>query len=84
MLFEEYLKGQLFYILKPYETFEESLRKGKLVKKLEIFSMNNKTIIEFGFRIMWRSMQISEGVIIHLGLQPPSIIAKYWPFSPRP
>ena len=32
--------------------FEESLRKGKLVKKLEIFSMNNKTIIEFGFRIM--------------------------------
>ena len=43
--------------------FEESLRKGKLVKKLEIFSMNNKTIIEFGFRITWRITEISECVI---------------------
>ena len=25
--------------------------------------MKNKTIIEFGFRIIWRIMQISEGVI---------------------
>ena len=25
--------------------------------------MNNKTIIEFGFRIIWRIMEISEGVI---------------------
>ena len=25
--------------------------------------MNNKTIIEFGFRILWRIMEISEGVI---------------------
>jgi len=24
--------------------------------------MNNKTIIEFGFRIIWRIMEISEGV----------------------
>ena len=24
--------------------------------------MNNKTIIEFGFRIIWRIMAISEGV----------------------
>jgi len=31
---------------------EESLREGKLVKNLEIFSMNNKTIIEFGFRMI--------------------------------
>ena len=23
--------------------------------------MNNKTIIEFGFRILWRIMEISEG-----------------------
>ena len=29
--------------------------------------MNNKTIIEFGFRIIWRIMEISEGVI-RLGL----------------
>ena len=25
--------------------------------------MHNKTIIEFGFRIIWRIMEISEGVI---------------------
>ena len=25
--------------------------------------MNSKTIIEFGFRILWRIMEISEGVI---------------------
>ena len=25
--------------------------------------MNNKKIIEFGFRIKWRIMEISEGVI---------------------
>ena len=25
--------------------------------------MNNKTIIEFGFRIIWRITEISEGVI---------------------
>ena len=24
--------------------------------------MNNKTIIEFGFRILWRIMEISEGI----------------------
>ena len=29
----------------------------------ELFWMNNKTIIEFGFRIIWRIMEISEGVI---------------------
>ena len=29
--------------------------------------MNNKTIIEFGFPIIWRIMEISEGVI-RLGL----------------
>ena len=25
--------------------------------------MNNKTIIEFGFRMIWRIMEIEEGVI---------------------
>ena len=25
--------------------------------------MDNKTIIEFGFRIIWRIMEVSEGVI---------------------
>ena len=33
---------------------EISLRGGKLVKNFIIFWMNNKTIIEFGFRMMWR------------------------------
>ena len=28
----------------------------------ELFWMNNKTIIEFGFRIIWRIMEILEGV----------------------
>ena len=27
--------------------------------------MNNKTIIEFGFRITWRIMAISEGVVAY-------------------
>ena len=31
--------------------------------------MNNKTVIEFGFRIIWRIMEISEGVI-RLDLRP--------------
>ena len=29
----------------------------------ELFWMNNKTMIEFGFRIIWRIMEISKGVI---------------------
>ena len=48
-------------------------------KNGEIFWMNNKAIIEFGFRRIWRILQISEGVI-HLGLRPlwitPSLICR--------
>ena len=50
------------YILKPCreigQSFAESLRGCKLVKDLEVFWMNNKTIniIEFGFLSMWRIM----------------------------
>ena len=33
--------------------------------------MNNKTIIEFDFRIIWKIMEISEG-FIRLGLRPRS------------
>ena len=65
LLFEEYLqekKGSI-YILNPCReiglSFEKSLRGGKLVKNFEIFWMSNKTIIEFGFRVMWRVMQWS-------------------------
>ena len=53
--------------MKPFweigQSFEESLRGGELIKNLEIFWRNNKTIIEFGLRILWRIMEISEGVI---------------------
>ena len=64
------------------------------LKNGEIFWMNNKAIIEFGFQRIWRILQISEGVI-HLGLwpldntlldlqnslyptKPHSVIANYW------
>ena len=55
--------------------------------------MNNKAIIEFGFRSIWRIRQISEGVVHLLDLlnssystQPHSLIAiiihsKYFPDS---
>ena len=45
----------------------------------EIFWMNNKSIIEFSFRRIWRILQISESVI-HLGRRPrwitPSLICR--------
>ena len=50
------------------QSLEESLAGGGLVKNLKIFWMNDKTIIEFGFRMMWGIMQISKDVT-HLGLQ---------------
>ena len=34
------------------QSIEESLRRGKLLKNLKTFSMNDKTITEFGFRMM--------------------------------
>ena len=51
------------------QRFKEGFWEGQLVKNFEIFSMNNKTIIEFGFCLIkvWWIMQISENVI-HLGL----------------
>ena len=42
----------------------------------ELFWKNNKTIIEFGFRIIWRIMAISKGVI-HLGLRPRQMTPSY-------
>ena len=39
-----------------------------LFLNLELFRRNNKTIIEFGFRRIWRILQIKGGVI-HLGLR---------------
>ena len=50
--------------------------------------MNNKTVIEFGFRIIWRIMEISEGVmpikplsistVLEMIRKPNSIIVKYY------
>ena len=45
---------------------KESLRGGKVVQNLEIFLMNTKTIIAFGFLMVWRITLISEAGI-HLG-----------------
>ena len=42
-----------------YLLYEEYL-KPWLSNILKMFRMNNKTIIEFGFRMMWRIMLISE------------------------
>ena len=56
-------KKRSIYILSPCReiglSFEKSLRGGKPVKNFEIFWTSNKTIIEFGFRVMWRVMQWS-------------------------
>ena len=50
-IFKEYLYGKpSVYILKMCR--EERLRGGRHVKNLEIFSMNNKIIIEFGYLTM--------------------------------
>ena len=67
--FEDYLQDKTsVYILKACreigQSFEESLRRGKYVKNLQILWMNNKTIIEFGCRTMWRIRQISVDNIV--------------------
>ena len=46
LLFEEYHQEIIG------QSFQESLRRGKLVKKLAIFWTYQKTIMEFGFRII--------------------------------
>ena len=59
LLFEEYVQGKtcVLYILKLGREIgqsfirKENLREDKLVKNIEIFWMNAKTIIEFGFRM---------------------------------
>ena len=67
LLFESICKSKTsVYILKPcweiVQSFKESLQQGKLVTHLEIFWINNdKTIIEFCFRMMWRITACSLG-----------------------
>ena len=47
---------------------KQRAKRRNSIKNGEIFLMNNKAIIEFGFRRIWRILQISESVI-HLGLR---------------
>ena len=58
---------------------KQRAKRRNSIKNGEIFWMNNKAIIEFGFRRIWRILQISESVI-HLGLRPlwitPSLICR--------
>ena len=57
-----FARKKLFISLKPCrktgKCFEERLRGGKLFKNWEIFWMNNRTIIELGFRMVWGFMQL--------------------------
>ena len=50
-------------------SIEVSIDRGKLVLAMflnkELFWMNNKTIIEFDFRIIWKIMEISISIILH-------------------
>ena len=66
--FKSICKKTYGFILKLWQkrgqSLDESLRRGKLVKNFKIFWMNNKTIIEFTFRVLWRIMQISVDVIL--------------------
>ena len=43
------------------QSFKESFRGGNLFKNLAIFWMNKKTIVVFGFCMMWRIVQILGG-----------------------
>ena len=57
-----FARKKLFISLKPCRKtgrcFEERLRGGKLFKNWQIFWMNNRTIIELGFRMAWGFMQL--------------------------
>ena len=60
------------------DIFGRQKTKSEMLKG-EVFRMNNKTVVEFGFRMIWRILQISE-VVIQLGLRPlwitPSLICR--------
>ena len=48
--------------LRSKPNFEESLQGSKLVNNLEIMLKNDQTIIEFGFRMMRRIIQMEENI----------------------
>ena len=62
-----------------WETSASRERGAKVAKNLEIFRMNNEIIIEYGFCMIWRIVQISEAVI-QIGLRSQSS----YHFSHRP
>ena len=47
--------------------FEEGIQQDKDRAKLKMFERTIKRLLEFGIRMIWRIMQIEEGVI-HRGL----------------
>ena len=68
LLFKEHLQQKHLFISwnraeKPANVWRSSTRRLEVVDNLEIFWTNDETIIEFGFRIMWRIILISEAVI---------------------
>ena len=64
LLSEEYLRAEQPWTCTIGD--ELNIDGGKHVLAMflnkELFWMNNKTIIEFGFHILWRIMDISEGI----------------------
>ena len=57
LLFQEYLLNHTFLYV-----FVEEKANDHRGKKYEIFRMNTNLIVRFGFRTIWRIMQISKGV----------------------
>ena len=72
LLFEEYLQGNIILqypksFLRKRKLFEEGIQQDKDRAKLKMFEWTIKRLLEFGIRMIWRIMQIEEGVI-HRGL----------------
>ena len=59
-------RKKLCLYLKPCREIGQNLKECLPGSKLVKNWMNNKTINEYGFRMIWRIMQISEAVIIIL------------------
>ena len=67
LLFDEYLKEKYIHVASLWTWHVVVTELNNYFEILEIFWSTNKTIIEFGYRMIWRIMQTSEGVI-HLSL----------------
>lgn len=84
LLFDEYLKEKKNSILGNCREQSNVLKKVyeeiSSLRAWKYFKWIIKTVIEFGFRMVWRKRLIWEG-IIHLGRTPlPPIRRTYWSF----